>query len=885
MVRRHAGRRQLREVSLYRGFAMKAYEGVFDGRLTLVLGVPHLSHRDPARQRAVEGDPCAHGPDRGQHHGTTRATSSTVARRGRRWLRSSLARAAVTVVISSGFAKAAYSAAPPAAETGEEARSDADQKQAAQEHVGANPAEALELAETIEVVGTTPVPGLGTALANVPATVQTYGAKEVGRQRPLSAADLLERNAGGVNLNSGQGNLFQPDVSYRGFTASPLLGTPEGMSVFLDGVRVNEPFGDVVNWDLLPPSAISSIQLISGSTPALGLNTLGGALAVYTKSGTAYPGLSLSATGGSFGRAGGTFTAGGAAGHFDGFLTGNYLRDGGWALHNPSRIAQLFGKLGHQTEWTDLDLSLLLADNSLEGTQTLPRSWLDTPREAYTFPDLNSNRVVHANLKGSAYLTPQLLLGGNAYFRGLRSENTSSNQNADFEPPSAPGEPAPSTAFNDRSTIGQKGYGGALQLTVIRPIAGLKNQLALGAAADLGDVHFTQETRPAAFTANRGTVGTGDFVLETDVQTTNQYYGLYLTDTLTLTDGLSLNLSGRFNRAHVKIKNLGAAEDEALNSENTFTRFSPAVGLAWTPRPWLTAFATYNEGMRVPTPMELTCADPTAPCKLPNNFLADPPLKKVVSRTVELGGRGRIGKAGQWSAALFQTRLLDDIQFINDPTSGLLNSGFFANVGETRRRGVELTLALRTGDFAWRVAYSFVRATFETAFRFPSTTNSAALDTDADGVGDTVFVQRGGRIPGIPEHTLKVRAEWEVVRDFSIGASVVAASSIYARGDENNQDVNGKVPGYAIVEVEASYRIVKWLRVSVRADNLFDSRYSNLAVLGENAFTGRGRTFGPEVGIDPVAEQFRAVGAPRGAWVTVEYQFGAGARSPDAHDP
>jgi outer membrane receptor protein involved in Fe transport len=789
-------------------------------------------------------------------------------------LRMNLAPAAVCLVFSIGAAKAADPAAPAAAASD-------DQKQAGQEQAGANPAEALEYGETIEIVGTTPVPGLGTALEDVPATVQTYGAKEVGRQGPLSAADFLERNAGSVSLNSGQGNPFQPDVSYRGFTASPLLGTPQGMSVFLDGVRMNEPFGDVVNWDLLPPSAISSIQLISGSTPALGLNTLGGALAVYTKSGNAYPGLSVSATGGSFGRGGGMFTAGGAAGTFDGFLTGNYLRDGGWALHNPSRVAQLFGKVGHQTEHTDLDLSVVLADNSLEGTQTLPRSWLDTPTEAYTYPDLNSNRVVHLNLKGSAFLTPELWLSGNAYFRRMRNVNTSSNQNADFELP-APGEPVPSTASNDRSTIGQNGYGGAVQLTVVGPLAGLKNQLAVGAAADLGDVHFTQETQPAAFTPDRGTVAAGDFAFETDVQTTNQYYGLYLTDTLSLRDGLSLTFSGRYNRAHVQIKNLGAPEDDPLNGDNVFTRFNPAIGVAWTPRRWLTAFATYNEGMRVPTAMELTCADPTAPCKLPNNFLADPPLKKVVSRTAEVGARGRIGKAGHWSAALFQTRLSDDIQFVNDPTSGLLNSGFFANVGETRRRGLELSLALRTGDVAWSVGYGFVRATFQTPYQFPSTANSAAEDTDGDGVGDTVFVRRGDRIPGIPEHTLKVQADWELVRDLSIGASVVAASSIYARGDENNQDVNGKVPGYAIVELEASYRIVKGLRVSARVLNLFGSSYSNFAVLGENVFTGPGRTFGPAAGIGPAVEQFRAVGAPFGAWVTLEYQFG-GAPGPDPH--
>lgn len=750
---------------------------------------------------------------------------------------------------------------------------DPAQPSAHQERAGENPAEALEYGEVIEVVGTTPVPGLGTALENVPASVQTYGAEEVGRQRPLSTADFLERNAGSVSVNSGQGNPFQPDVSYRGFTASPLLGTPQGMSVFLDGVRLNEPFGDVVNWDLLPPSAIASLQIISGSTPALGLNTLGGALAMYTKSGSAYPGISVSATGGSFGRVGGTFEAGGARGDLDGFVTGNFLRDDGWALHNPSRVAQLFGKLGHQTERSDLDLTLLFADTSLEGTQTLPRSWLDTPREAYTYPDLNDNRIGQVNVKGSAYVTPALLVGGGAYFRTLRSQNTSSNQNDDYELPSEPGGPVSTTAFNDRSVIRQNGYGGALELTLPRPLAGLENQLVLGAAADLGDVEFTQETQPAEFTPDRGTIATGDFAGETDVETGNRAWGLYLTDTLSLTDRLSLTLSGRFNRAHVRIENRGAPEDDALDGEHTFTRFNPAAGIAWTPRRWFTTFATYNEGMRVPTPMELTCADPTAPCKLPNNFLADPPLERVVSRTAEVGARGRIGDAGRWSVALFQTRLADDIQFINDPSSGLLNAGFFANVGETRRRGAELALAMRTGDVAWSASLALVRATFQTRFQFASAINSAAEDTDGDGVGDTVDVRRGDHIPGIPERTMKLRADWEVLANLSIGAGLVHASSVYARGDENNSDLNGKVPGYAIVDVAAAYEVATGLHLSLHADNLFDAGYSNFAILGENAFVGPDKGFGPAAGLDPVAEQFRAVGAPRAAWLTLEYQW------------
>jgi iron complex outermembrane recepter protein len=744
-----------------------------------------------------------------------------------------------------------------------------------------NPAEALEFGETIDVIGTTPVPGLGTALENVPASVQTHGAKEVARQRPQSVADFLERNAGSVSLQSGQGNPFQPDVSYRGFTASPLLGTPQGLSVFLDGVRVNEPFGDVVNWDLLPPSAVASLQLLSGSTPALGLNTLGGALAIYTKSGSAYPGYALAAEGGSFGRAGGTFEAGGATGHLDGFVTGNFQRDGGWALHNPSRVAQLFGKVGHQTEDSDLDLSLVLADTSLEGTQTLPRSWLDTPREAYTFPDLNTNRVAHANLKGSLYLARDVLLGANAYFRTLRSASTNSNQNDAFDPAAAP---AQRTATNERSTIDQDGFGGALQLTLVSRAAGVKNQLAVGGAVDLGDVHFLQETQPASFTASRATVAAGDFAVETHVQTTNHAYGLYLSDTVSPGGGLSLTVSGRYNWARVRIHNLGGPEDAALEGDSSFARLNPAVGLTFTPGRWLTAFATYNEGMRVPTPMELTCADPTAPCKLPNNFLSDPPLAKVVSRTAEVGARGRLGRAA-WSAALFQTRLSDDVQFISDPASGLVNVGFFANVGETRRRGVEVALSARTGDVAWSLSYGYVRATFEAPFQFASATNSAAVDTNGDGVGDTVLVRRGDRIPGIPEHTAKVQAEWEVVRDLSIGGSLAYASSVFARGDENNRDANGAVPGYALVGLEASYVVVPGLRLSLRVENLLDARYANFGVLGQNAFTGPGRTFGPSAGVSPAVEQFRAVGAPRGAWLTLEYRSGdGGGRRAGAHD-
>src|SRR6185312_5015592 len=255
-----------------------------------------------------------------------------------------------------------------------------------------NPAEALEM-PTVEVVGTTPLPGLGTPTRDVPANVQIYTSGDLASQRQTNVTDYLEQNPTGIASNAAQGNPFQPDISFRGFSASPLLGTPQGVSIFQDGVRINEPFGDVVNWDLIPQSAIASIQLIPGSNPAFGLNTLGGAVALYTKSGAQFPGGGLEVSGGSFGRKTAEFEWGGSQGVLDYFATGEYYDDEGWADHNPSTVRQFFGKVGWQNETSDLDVSFTGADNVLQGTQTLPRSFLDDIKQAYTFPAENRNQL------------------------------------------------------------------------------------------------------------------------------------------------------------------------------------------------------------------------------------------------------------------------------------------------------------------------------------------------------------------------------------------------------------------------------------------------------------------------------------------------------------
>ena len=729
-----------------------------------------------------------------------------------------------------------------------------------------NPAAELE-APTVEVIGTTPVQGIGVPVNQVPANVQTTTGADIEKQQTLDLSEYLNNNLGSVTLNHGQNNPFQPDVNFRGLTASPLLGTPEGLSVFLDGVRVNEPFGDVVNWDLMPQNAISTITLIPGSNPVFGLNTLGAALSVNTKSGFQYPGASVSLSGGSWGRKQAEFEYGTHSDKADLFLAGNFLDEDGWRDHSPSRIKTVFGKVGWEREDTDVDVSLMLADNKLEGTQALPIGWLDTPEQAYTWPDQNENKVAFLNARASHFLQADKLLAGNVYYRRYTNDNFSSNVNDDCQDPAVnPGACAgglasgEAQALNDRSKIETNGYGGSLQLSLLGDLGGKKNTFTVGASADLGRTRFSQTEEDADFTSDRGTQGgTGVTTLQTDVDTTNDYYGVYFMDAYSFNPRWHLTLSGRYNWANVTIKDRTGLEP-ALNGDHTFKRFNPAAGLNFNPNPALTTYISYSEGMRAPTPIELTCADPTAPCRLPNNFLADPPLEKVVAKTSELGARGRWTENSGWSAAAYRTDLNNDIIFIS--SGGAVNAGFFQNAGKTRRQGLELGAHGRMEKLSLAVNYGYVEATFVSPLTLNSPSNSSA---DANG---DIQVASGNKIPGIPAHSVKVRAEYDFTEKVSLGSNLMYFSSQYARGDENNQDTNGKVPGYALVNLDAHYQYTKRLSFFGRVDNVFDKDYQTLGVLGENFFNGPGRTFDAA---NVTNEQFRSTGAPRAFWVGVKY--------------
>lgn len=151
----------------------------------------------------------------------------------------------------------------------------------------ASPSFAAEDVERLTVMKVTASPVLshGVDVNKVPAHIQVVTAEQLEAAQSLSLADYMNQHMGSVFVNETQNNPLQPDVYYRGFSASPLLGLPQGLSVYLNGVRFNEPFGDTVNWDLIPSNAIDSMALMSGSNPLYGQNTLGGAIAVKSKTG------------------------------------------------------------------------------------------------------------------------------------------------------------------------------------------------------------------------------------------------------------------------------------------------------------------------------------------------------------------------------------------------------------------------------------------------------------------------------------------------------------------------------------------------------------------------------------------------------------------------
>jgi outer membrane receptor protein involved in Fe transport len=792
---------------------------------------------------------------------------------------------------------------------------------------------AADAPEEIVIIGITPAEGAGLAPERIPGNVQHATADDLQRSQSLDLTDYLARHLGSVSFNSAQGNPLQPDVNLRGFTASPLLGLPQGIAVYQDGARINEPLGDAVNWDLVPRVAIQSIDVISGTSPLFGLNTLGGALTLDMKNGFSAPGHALELSGGAWGRFIGSAQSGGNDGTFGYYAALQYFREDGWRELSNSDALGIYGALSWHNEVTTLDLGLHVVDSDLRGNGASPIGQLAKHRDAiFTAPDITRNELLMLTLEGTQRLGPELTLAGSAFWRdndtvsfngdasefatcqfanGLRLLEGFDEDGIDalgldeddlcdgathadaealenylnllaggnaFDLDDLTGDLSGSgvladDAINNHSRRDQRSRGTDWQLISTRPVAGRDNYFVVGAALFEGRSRFASRVELAGLDADtRSTdgLGTGAFVdsLATEVATRTRSQSLFFSETLSLTEAIGVTLAGRWNSTRLRLRDQSGDRPE-LDGDHRYQRFNPSFGITWQVLPNMNLYGSYAESSRAPTPIELSCNEDTFAramafavargedpgdvdfeCRLPNAFLADPPLAQVVAHGFEGGARGRLGGTTQYHLGAFRISNHNDIIF---QTTGRA-TGLFANVARTRRSGFELSARGLLGPIDWFGALSYVDARFAAPFRAASPNHPLA-----DAAGE-IAVERGDRIPGIPKMHIKLGADWALNEVFSFGAEVQGFSARRLRGDETN--ALDPIPGYAALNLNLRYRLRRQVELFGRVDNLLGERYETFGIVGEDPTEVLGD-------VDDATPYFLSPGAPRAAWVGI----------------
>ena len=726
-------------------------------------------------------------------------------------------------------------------------------------------------------------------LYKIPSTVEsvTRGDLEFDRAT-FNAVETLARRVPGLNISDAQGSPTRVDINYRGFTASPVAGVPQGLAVYQNGVRINEAFGDVVNLDLIPQVAINRIDVVTGN-PVFGLNALGGAINIQMKNGFTWQGTEVTVLGGSDGRVAGSLQYGKVIGPWSFYFAGEGLNDRGWRYQSPSTIGRVYSDLGYRTQDAEFHLIGQMARTYFGATSATPVDFSHAdPRAIFTFPQNGTTEVGTLQLTGRVDVSPTWDLAGNAYYRRFSQryldgnngnfENCSRNssfrgrlcfQDDGFE--QAPGQSRNAfsnqflilgrgTAANgipftasvpyatlDTTKTEAEGYGGSLQAANRDKVFGFNNSFVVGGSIDvahygfkststLGVINPDLSVTTNPLNANYGTIpGLGTPFLQTAgalgiapsaVNGSNLYMGLYTTDTIDLTDALSLTAGARLNFARIATQDLTGFSPD-VNGTHYFSKINPLAGLTYRFSPGLSLYGGYSESNRAPTPLELACANPERPCLLPNSLVADPPLKQVTGQTYEVGFRGSLpnfydGGLVNYKIGAFRTDLANDILQLATP--GNAARGYFINVPATRRQGIEVGTEYVADWLSVYANYALIDATFQ----FSGTLSSPNNPLSDDGA---IFVTPGNKVPLIPAHQFKAGFDVEVLPRWRVGLALQAYSSSYFRGDESN--INRKLPPYYVLNLTTSYRVNPNLELFGYMTNLTNNRYATFGTFAE----------------------------------------------------
>ncbi len=740
---------------------------------------------------------------------------------------------------------------------------------------------AEEAVPSVDIIGTAPLPGQGVDRAALPYTTHVLRRADLDAAQALNLSELLAQQVPGVQINDIQGSPFQGDVSYHGHRASGLLGAAQGLSVYLDGVRINEPFGDVVNWDMVPEFALQSVSLVPGANPAFGLNTLGGALALRTASGVTAPGSRVEASVGRFGRQQLSLSHGGS--NEDGwhhYVALSGFQEDGWRDHSAGQLGTVFAKLGRAFAHDEFTLSLLAGRSRLVGNGLIPLDTFDedgrrqpdlgaNQRSAvYTHPDETRNRMLQLSAEWRHDMDARTRLEALAWYRHS-DRHTVNGDLADDEEEGGGGteadEPAARASLN-RTATRQHAVGVSVGVSG-RQAA---HQWQVGVTWDQSRTHYDQTEQAGELDATRGV-----YALDAPVEPSarvagrQQNVGLYAGDTWALTPRTHLTGGLRWQHASVSNQLSTADEDSGSLAAQPRERFdyrsvNPALGLSHRFEAGWTLFGQWARNTRVPTVIELGCADPDQPCRLPAGLQSDPYLRPVRATTTEVGMRfGPLSASAQgWRGAVsvFRNDNRDDILFRSVSVNGQL--GYFQNFALTRYQGWDWSLGHRAAQWDTRLAYSQLHASYQ-----------------AHGVlrmGDrNVTIRPGTEMAGVPRHTLKASVDWLGWASWRLGLDVQAFSRRGVNGNEDGRlsdDATASqrlsLPGYALLHARASWHPAPMVEVFGGVRNLLNRTYASFGTLAATHFDAQGQWSDEER--DAL---FVAPGAPRSVTLGVRWQF------------
>ncbi len=680
----------------------------------------------------------------------------------------------------------------------------------------------------IEVIGSILTPTGPKIGSGIPARTTILTRDQIEANEPRQLTDLLTTQAG-ISSYDDLGASYKLSLSSRGFFASPVVGLPQGISVFLDGIRQNEPDAAQVNFDLLPMEHVTRIELLSGTASLLGRNSLGGAVNLVTDAGGGRTHGELEVSGGNYKTFGTDASLAGSlgGGKWSYYLGGGYDREDGWRQLTGAKQYNGFFNFGRLTESWGIRLQGLGAKSRAETAGSLPLTVYnakpDSNLSAGDFEDLNNLQLALTAYRRAG----RGQLSASTYIRRHEATRFNVNQAAD-----------PDNLGKSRNRI----LGGTVDYRWEQPLGSSVVGFRIGGE---GSASHTAVELFADSTKFGGSSTQTTFVKSPTWDLAGYALGDLTTGRVTLSAG------ARYDYVRIPFQN---QLDPTRDTSSTYKRLSPKGGITVDAGGGLSLYGSVGGAFRAPAVIELACADETAPCPLPFALGDDPPIKPVRATTFEVGGRLVAGQV-ILSASAYRTNVRDDIILAGSDSApaGTTIDGFFTNVDKTRRQGIEASAQLfLTGGHSLYANYAYTDATFESA---------ADIFSIRDDFGGDNAVVPGNKMPLVPAHQVKFGASLKLPMGFYAGGDGRYIGSQYLRGDESNQEP--KLGAYMVVDARLGWRGKGWEVVAV-GNNIAQTKYATFG------------TFNVNQGGGGVLERFLTPGYRRVVRLIIRRSFGGG---------